>query len=161
MSADNDMLKVDKDKWVSDHDSRFCQECGDAFTFINRRHHCRFCGRLLDKKGLEAHEPRSTTLLELYQRSVHTNVFVRKYEQRRHRRKQKRQTIILCLLSSYTMLPQWNIAPLEVRFLSHRRQAVRGIVVRCWLPVIGIMLASLLCECRYAKCACEMKREIG
>ena len=80
LSADNDMLKVDKDKWVSDHDSRFCQECGDAFTFINRRHHCRFCGRLLDQVlSMEAHEAALLpTLLELYQRSVHTNVFVPK-----------------------------------------------------------------------------------
>jgi len=35
--------------WMSDKSSDFCMSCGDEFSMINRRHHCRGCGRLLCK----------------------------------------------------------------------------------------------------------------
>lgn len=33
--------------WARDDDTIACQECFEMFTFFNRRHHCRVCGRLL------------------------------------------------------------------------------------------------------------------
>jgi len=33
--------------WKADDDSNNCTQCHDAFTFFNRRHHCRFCGDLV------------------------------------------------------------------------------------------------------------------
>jgi hypothetical protein len=33
--------------WVADETSNNCQICNDLFTWINRRHHCRHCGRLV------------------------------------------------------------------------------------------------------------------
>ena len=33
--------------WVPDTQSDSCQECGNKFSFLQRRHHCRACGRLL------------------------------------------------------------------------------------------------------------------
>jgi transcription elongation factor Elf1 len=33
-------------EWVSDDASKVCQLCGTGFSFLSRRHHCRFCGRL-------------------------------------------------------------------------------------------------------------------
>jgi hypothetical protein len=35
-----------RETWVRDCDSAKCQCCGKEFTFIRRRHHCRFCGKL-------------------------------------------------------------------------------------------------------------------
>jgi len=40
-------LRVNKDDWVADDHAKECTECGESFTFFFRRHHCRFCGRLL------------------------------------------------------------------------------------------------------------------
>eukprot|EP00434_Breviolum_minutum_P018572 symbB.v1.2.016381.t1/scaffold1239.1/size129856/5 len=34
-------------QWVPNEASESCQECGKTFTTLRRRHHCRFCGRLL------------------------------------------------------------------------------------------------------------------
>lgn len=33
--------------WIPDEDAPNCQECGQKFTVIRRRHHCRACGRVL------------------------------------------------------------------------------------------------------------------
>lgn len=32
--------------WVSDESAVSCQRCGDRFTLLTRRHHCRSCGQL-------------------------------------------------------------------------------------------------------------------
>ena len=32
--------------WVKDDHSPACQKCSEAFSFFNRRHHCRGCGAL-------------------------------------------------------------------------------------------------------------------
>ncbi|KAI3877188.1 hypothetical protein MKW92_004018 [Papaver armeniacum] len=35
-----------RDFWMPDHSCRVCYECDTQFTIINRRHHCRLCGRV-------------------------------------------------------------------------------------------------------------------
>merc|ERR1711990_732811 len=35
-----------RDHWVPDHHTDGCSSCNRAFTFVNRRHHCRECGGL-------------------------------------------------------------------------------------------------------------------
>jgi len=37
-------------KWMRDEDAPRCCECNAAFTMFNRRHHCRVCGRIVDKR---------------------------------------------------------------------------------------------------------------
>ena len=50
-------LRINKDDWNADGDHKNCEQCDLPFTFTFRRHHCRFCGRLLcnncTKKRLE------------------------------------------------------------------------------------------------------------
>jgi len=36
-----------KPNWESDEVSKNCQNCGNSFSLLSRRHHCRNCGRLL------------------------------------------------------------------------------------------------------------------
>ena len=38
---------VGKHKWVPDEEATHCRSCGQAFTMIKRRHHCRFCGGVI------------------------------------------------------------------------------------------------------------------
>jgi len=33
--------------WIDDELANECQICNDKFTFVNRRHHCRHCGRVI------------------------------------------------------------------------------------------------------------------
>jgi len=40
-------LRVNKADWTDDSKSKYCEQCNAEFTFFFRRHHCRFCGRLL------------------------------------------------------------------------------------------------------------------
>jgi len=50
--SDNEPLKHSLSKiqasWVDDYDIQYCQniECNSLFTFINRKHHCRKCGKV-------------------------------------------------------------------------------------------------------------------
>ncbi|XP_071686075.1 1-phosphatidylinositol-3-phosphate 5-kinase FAB1B-like isoform X2 [Rutidosis leptorrhynchoides] len=37
---------VSRDFWMPDDSCRVCYECDSHFTLFNRRHHCRFCGRV-------------------------------------------------------------------------------------------------------------------
>ena len=41
------MSGVSAPVWVPDNFSNSCQECGVRFSFVQRKHHCRGCGRLL------------------------------------------------------------------------------------------------------------------
>jgi hypothetical protein len=36
--------------WMKDEDVQRCCECNSEFTLFNRRHHCRVCGRIVDKR---------------------------------------------------------------------------------------------------------------
>jgi len=36
--------------WVQDKDAKECSICSELFTFLNRRHHCRKCGDVIDAK---------------------------------------------------------------------------------------------------------------
>ncbi|CAK9181424.1 unnamed protein product [Ilex paraguariensis] len=41
---------VSRDFWMPDQSCRVCYECDSQFTLLNRRHHCRLCGRVFCAK---------------------------------------------------------------------------------------------------------------
>ncbi|KAI3716390.1 hypothetical protein L6452_23707 [Arctium lappa] len=41
---------VSRDFWMPDQSCRVCYECDSPFTLLNRRHHCRLCGRVFCAK---------------------------------------------------------------------------------------------------------------
>lgn len=43
-------VKLSQVFWMPDRSCRVCYECDSQFTFFNRRHHCRLCGRVFCAK---------------------------------------------------------------------------------------------------------------
>nr|GME18936.1 1-phosphatidylinositol-3-phosphate 5-kinase FAB1B-like isoform X1 [Ipomoea batatas] len=41
---------VSRDFWMPDQSCRVCYDCDSQFTLVNRRHHCRHCGRIFCAK---------------------------------------------------------------------------------------------------------------
>ncbi|KAG9459776.1 hypothetical protein H6P81_004284 [Aristolochia fimbriata] len=41
---------LSRDFWMPDHSCRVCYDCDSPFNLINRRHHCRLCGRVFCAK---------------------------------------------------------------------------------------------------------------
>ncbi|KAL1538052.1 1-phosphatidylinositol-3-phosphate 5-kinase [Salvia divinorum] len=50
MSWRSEPAHVSRDFWMPDQSCRVCYECDSQFTLINRRHHCRLCGRIFCAK---------------------------------------------------------------------------------------------------------------
>ncbi|XP_048321152.1 1-phosphatidylinositol-3-phosphate 5-kinase FAB1B [Ziziphus jujuba] len=48
---------VSRDFWMPDQSCRVCYECDSQFTILNRRHHCRLCGRIFCGKCTENSVP--------------------------------------------------------------------------------------------------------
>lgn len=46
----SELANVSRDFWMPDESCRWCYECEVQFTLINRRHHCRHCGRVFCAK---------------------------------------------------------------------------------------------------------------
>ncbi|KAJ0586299.1 putative 1-phosphatidylinositol-3-phosphate 5-kinase chromatin regulator PHD family [Helianthus annuus] len=46
----SDPVNVSRDFWMPDQSCRVCYDCDSQFTLFNRRHHCRFCGRVFCAK---------------------------------------------------------------------------------------------------------------
>ncbi|KAI7752271.1 hypothetical protein M8C21_012784 [Ambrosia artemisiifolia] len=56
-----DPLHVSRDFWMPDHSCRVCYDCDSQFTLFNRRHHCRFCGRVFCAKCTHHSVPAPST----------------------------------------------------------------------------------------------------
>ncbi|XP_021610348.1 1-phosphatidylinositol-3-phosphate 5-kinase FAB1B isoform X2 [Manihot esculenta] len=52
---------VSRDFWMPDQSCRVCYECDSQFTIINRRHHCRLCGRVFCAKCTANSVPASSS----------------------------------------------------------------------------------------------------
>ncbi|KAG9444056.1 hypothetical protein H6P81_015396 [Aristolochia fimbriata] len=56
-----DISAVSKEYWMPDNSCRMCYECDIRFSVLNRRHHCRSCGRVFcskcmqDPNGISSH----------------------------------------------------------------------------------------------------------
>ncbi|KAD4584901.1 hypothetical protein E3N88_22502 [Mikania micrantha] len=52
-------VNLSRDFWMPDQSCRVCYECDSQFTLFNRRHHCRFCGRVFCAKCTQNWAPSS------------------------------------------------------------------------------------------------------
>eukprot|EP01084_Bolivina_argentea_P084050 152115_1 len=50
--------------WMPDSHSKSCNICGDKFTFVNRRHHCRRCGALVCSKCSKYKLPNAESVMQ-------------------------------------------------------------------------------------------------
>jgi hypothetical protein len=45
-STSSGLVEKPREHWASDLERVMCSKCCSTFTFLNRRHHCRFCGEI-------------------------------------------------------------------------------------------------------------------
>lgn len=71
---------LSRDFWMPDQSCRVCYDCDAQFTILNRRHHCRHCGRVFCARCTANSVPRSLgdaareDIERIDQRSIqHTN----------------------------------------------------------------------------------------
>lgn len=57
----SDPAHVSRDFWMPDQSCRVCYDCDSQFNLINRRHHCRLCGRVFCGKCTANSVPASST----------------------------------------------------------------------------------------------------
>lgn len=57
----SDPANVSRDFWMPDQSCRVCYDCDSQFNFINRRHHCRLCGRVFCGKCTANSVPATST----------------------------------------------------------------------------------------------------
>lgn len=53
----SDPADLSRDFWMPDESCRVCYECDSQFNFVNRKHHCRHCGRIFCGKCTENSVP--------------------------------------------------------------------------------------------------------
>ena len=46
-SSNSPKRPIGRRSWSEDHEHKVCQECKRDFNVFIRRHHCRYCGRIL------------------------------------------------------------------------------------------------------------------
>merc|ERR1711871_1668230 len=130
-------LQVGKQEWVSDSVSKFCTECGKPFTLTFRRHHCRFCGRLLCSDCTQhklLKQRACDSCIDTYNDATLTDVFMHRIQVRRVQKKTSKAehnfrnpygSMSHCCRSGTS-------AALEYAYLVDRKNNVRELVVRCW-----------------------------
>lgn len=52
--------------WIPDREAKTCMTCAKAFNVVNRRHHCRYCGKVV----CGACSPQSIKIPSLSQKPV-------------------------------------------------------------------------------------------
>ncbi|XP_056176635.1 1-phosphatidylinositol-3-phosphate 5-kinase FAB1B isoform X2 [Syzygium oleosum] len=57
----SDPANVSRDFWMPDQSCRVCYDCDSHFNIINRRHHCRLCGRVFCGKCTANSVPATST----------------------------------------------------------------------------------------------------
>ena len=140
LKANDDVMKhlrVGKEDWVADSDSNFCTECGKKFTLTFRRHHCRFCGRLLCSDCTQhklLKQRACDSCIVLYNDVTHRHVLMHRQQIRRVLEKTRKaeKNFRSPYSSMYHCCRSGTSSALEYEYLVDRKNNVRELVVRCW-----------------------------
>merc|ERR1711871_806045 len=130
-------LQVGKQEWVADSDSKFCTECGKPFTLTFRRHHCRFCGRLLCNDCTQhklLKQRACDSCIATYNDATHRDVFMHRHQIQRVLEKTRKaeRNFRSPYSSMYHCCRSGTSSALEYEYLVDRKNNVRELVVRCW-----------------------------
>jgi len=135
------MGKIGKHLWTEDKKSDACEECGAKFTFFFRRHHCRFCGRLLcDNCTLHrVYKQRACDQCHsMKSELVNANELIRKAEENQAEDKMKRATLnfLSPMKAVAHTIRSGTLRKVERDFNVDRKDAINMHILFFWLVII-------------------------
>jgi class 3 adenylate cyclase len=138
---------VGKDLWVPDGDRDCCMECEKKFTFLFRRHHCRYCGRLLcqDCTTKKLYKDRACDrCFDVFQDQAMRNVLLHLAKVRRIQEKQGKahNNFKTPYSAMYHCCRSGTSRSLEFEYLVKRKTAVRTLLLYSWFTVLLLLIFS-------------------
>ena len=123
--------------WIPDSHHKACMECQKPFTFSKRRHHCRYCSRLLcnDCTRLKLRKLRACNrCFQTYQNTAERNVFLYQSDLRRIAEKKGKahHNFANPYMAMYHCCRSGTSRSLEFEYLVKRKIAVRSLLLYLW-----------------------------
>jgi class 3 adenylate cyclase len=141
MMANKDDLKIGKHLWTGDESSQHCEECNARFTICFRRHHCRFCGRLLcdNCSNQKIYKQRSCEqCVAMKDDLVDAHEMLRKAEKTRKDDKLRRATMNFLnpIRAVLHTIRSGTLRGIEFSFNKDRKEAISIPILTIWLIMI-------------------------
>ena len=133
--------------WIPDSHHKECMQCQKQFTMTKRKHHCRFCGRLLcdDCTRHKINGDRACErCFETYSTAVDSNVFVYQAKLRRVQEKigKAHHNFAHPYHAMYHCCRSGTSRSLEFEYLVKRKTAVRRLLLTLWLVLMLVLVVS-------------------
>lgn len=138
---------VGRAAWIPDSHFTACMECEKPFTLTFRRHHCRYCGRLLchECTTRKVYKERCCDkCFDTWNDEVQRNVFLRKAKLRRVADKtgKAQHNFESPYRSMYHCCRSGTSRALEYEYLVKKKQTVRTLLLFSWFAVLFTMVIA-------------------
>jgi class 3 adenylate cyclase len=142
MMSNKEDLKIGKHLWTEDKATQnMCEECGAKFTMFFRRHHCRFCGRLLCDNCTKHRVYKQRACDQCHSMKselVNANEMMRKAEENQKEDKMKRATLnfLSPIRAVAHTVRSGTLRKVERDFNIDRKDAINMNLLLFWLLMI-------------------------